>query len=229
VGKKSVRKALVRAARRMEKRGLSPGTSGNLSVRVGEEVYVTPSGVEPRDLSIDDIVVTDLEGVQREGDLAPSSELPFHTALYRHRANLGAVVHTHSRFATILACTRRGIPSLHYMVAGAGTFEIPCAPYATFGTEALSDAIVTTIGGGNACLLANHGQVALGKDLRAALNLAELVERLAETHWGTLAIGGPTLLDDTQMRDVVARFLAGYGSSGRHPVESDAQKEGEAA
>ena len=193
--------------------GYSPGASGNLSVRDGARMWITPSGVEPRALSPGGLVSVDFDG-RAEGPGAPSSEWRLHAALYRGRPEIGAVVHTHSRYATILACAGRAIPSLHYMVAATGAFEIPLAPYATFGTQALSDRVVETLGSGRACLLANHGQVALGRDLAAAVATAELVEHLAETTWGSLAIGGPVLLDDVRMQEAADRFAAGYGQPG---------------
>ena len=206
-----LRQAVVSAARHMEQSGHSPGTSGNVSVRHGDGLLITPTGLPPADMEAADVVAIDLEGRAGTGQRAPSSEWPMHAALYATRPNAGAVVHCHSRFATILACTHRGIPSLHYMVAATGGFDVPCAPYATFGTRELSDRVLETIGQRNGCLLANHGQIALGKDLPAAIRTAEEIERLAETHWGALAIGGPVLLTDGEMKDVVGRFLDGYG------------------
>ena len=135
-------------------------------------------------------------------------------AVYRARPDAGAVVHCHSRFATILSCARRPIPPLHYMIAAVGGFDVPCAEYATFGTRELSERILTVLGGRLGCLLANHGQIALGRDLARAVRTAEEIERLAETYWGTLAIGGPVLLRREQLDDVVARFLKGYGQRG---------------
>jgi len=210
------RRALIDAAIAMEERGHSPGTAGNLSVRGGAGMWITPSGASPRELSPDDLVSLDLAGPAKAGSAdgrVPSSEWPMHAALYRHRASIGAVVHTHSRFATILACVGRGIPALHYMVAAVGGFEVPLAPYATFGTEELSQHVIAAIGDADACLLANHGQVAVGPDLAAAVRTAELVERLAETTWGSLAIGGPRLLSREQMQEAMDRFAAGYGQS----------------
>ena len=209
-----LRHAIVSAARHMERSGHSPGTSGNVSTRHGDGFFITPTGLPPADLTAADVVVLDLEGNAGAGQRAPSSEWPMHAALYAARPKAGAVVHCHSRFATILACAHRSIPSLHYMVAATGGFDVPCAPYATFGTRALSDRVLETIGHRNGCLLANHGQIALGKDLSAAVRTAEEIERLAETHWGALAIGGPVLLTDEEMKDVVERFLGGYGQPG---------------
>ncbi|HPG24111.1 MAG: class II aldolase/adducin family protein [Spirochaetaceae bacterium] len=201
---------IVRVARHLEEQGLNLAASGNVSIRLDEGMLITPSGVEPTRLAPERLVRVALDGrVLSAGK--PSSEWAMHAALYRRRSDVGAVVHCHSRFATVLACAHHEIPALHYMVVATGASRIPLAPYATFGTEALSDAVVGTLGAGDACLLANHGQIAVGRDLAAALATAELVERLAETHWGALAIGGPRLLEEAEMRRVADRFAAGYG------------------
>ena len=211
---RSLRTAIVEAARHREAAGHSPGTSGNVSARFQDGFLITPTGVEPGELAVDDIVALDPEGTALPDQRAPSTEWPMHAALYAARPDVGGAVHSHSRFATILSCTRRGIPAIHYMVAATGGFDVPCAPYATFGTRELSDAILASIGQRNACLMANHGQIALGRDVRRAVRTAEEVERLAETYWGALAIGNPVLLTEDEMKDVVARFLAGYGQPG---------------
>lgn len=207
----SLRSAIVAAARRMEAAGHSPGTSGNISARLDAGFLITPSGVEAAKLAGGDIVALDRDGTPRPDQRTPSTEWPMHAALYRTRPDIRAVVHCHSRFATILSCTRRGIPALHYMIALTSGHEIPCAPYETFGTQALSHAVVRTLGHGKACLMANHGQIALGHSLDEALRIAEEVERLAHLYWAALAIGGPVVLTEAEMADVAARFLSGYG------------------
>jgi L-fuculose-phosphate aldolase len=207
----SLREDLVKAARHMETAGHSPGTSGNVSVRFEEGLLITPTGLEPSELCAEDMVCLGADGTPRSEQRAPSSEWHMHFALYASRPKIAAVVHCHSRYATILSCARKGIPSVHYMVAATGGFDVPCAPYATFGTRELSDSVVRSMGQRNACLMANHGQITVGRDLRGAIRAAEEVERLAETYWGALAIGQPVLLSDEEMKAVVARFLAGYG------------------
>ena len=211
----SLREGLVEAARHMQAAGHSPGTTGNVSARFQHGLLITPTGVEPGDMRPEDVVVLDADGTPAPDQQVPSSEWPMHCALYAARPDVGAIVHCHSRFATILSCARKGIPAIHYMIAATGGFDVPCAPYATFGTRALSDAILGVIGQRNACLLANHGQIAAGRDLRRAVRTAEEVERLAETYWGALAIGGAEELTEEQMKAVVARFLAGYGQPSR--------------
>jgi L-fuculose-phosphate aldolase len=203
---------VIETARYLEDEGHSPGTSGNVSARTPHGMIITPSSVEPRELTVESLVEISLTQEPDPGT-KPSSEWAMHRALYVARPEIGGVVHTHSRFATVLACSGKSIPSYHYMVAAAGGFEIPNAPYATFGTEELSKSVVTTIGRGNACLMANHGQITVGRDLRSAVKTAELVERLAEGYWASLLIGGPNILSEDSMKEVVTRFVAGYGST----------------
>ncbi len=208
------RRAVIAAARAMAEEGLSPGTSGNISLRVAGGLLVTPTGMASDLLAPEDIVALDLAGRAAAGQRAPSSEWPFHVAILKARPEISAVVHCHSRFATTLACLRRPIPSFHYMVAVAGGDDIRCADYATFGTDALSDAALAALADRRACLLANHGQIALGADLPAALKLAREVEVLAAQYWGTLAVGGPVLLDEAEM----ARVRAKFATYGRQPA-----------
>lgn len=209
---KELAREVIETARSLEDAGHSPGTSGNVSVRTPKGMLITPSSVEPRALTVASLVELSLTKDPESG-ARPSSEWAMHRALYRARPEIGGVVHTHSRFATVLACSGKSIPSYHYMVAAAGGFEIPLAPYATFGTAELSDHVVAAIGSGNACLMANHGQIAVGRDLHSAVKTAELVERLAEGYWASLLIGGPNILSQDAMKDVVSRFLTGYGDT----------------
>ena len=144
------------------------------------------------------------------GARRPSSEWRFHRDIYRARSDAEAIVHTHAPFATSLACLQRGIPAFHYMVAVAGGDDIRCAPYATFGTQALSDRAVAALEGRRACLLANHGMIAIGASLGAALALAVEVETLSEMYWRARQLGEPVLLSAAEMRVVVAKF-GSYG------------------
>ena len=155
--------------------GINRGTSGNLSVRIAGGLLITPSGVPYDSLRPGKIVAMQIDG-SHTGAWEPSSEWRLHRDIYRARENTGAVVHAHPGFATALACLRRGIPAFHYMIAVAGGSDIRCAPYATFGTQALSDGALQALDGRTACLLANHGMVCLGSDLAAALALAVEVE-----------------------------------------------------
>jgi len=147
---------------------------------------------------------------EARGNVLPSSEWRFHRDIYAARADAQAIVHTHAPFATTLACMHRGIPPFHYMVAVAGGKDIRCAPYATFGTQELSDHAVAALAGRRACLLANHGMIAIGASLDGALALAVEVETLAEMYWRALQIGEPSPLPDAEM-DVVLEKFRTYG------------------
>jgi L-fuculose-phosphate aldolase len=201
----ALRRAMIATARRMNALGLNQGTSGNLSQRVPEGFLVTPTGMDYDALAPDDIVLMDREG-RREGRRLPSSEWRFHRDILAGRPEVGAVLHAHSMFATTLACLHRPIPAFHYMVAVAGGDDIRCAPYATFGTEALSRHAVAALEGRSACLLANHGMIALGADLAGALKLAVEVETLAAMYWRASLAGPPHLLDAAEMARIVEKF-----------------------
>jgi L-fuculose-phosphate aldolase len=204
------RESLIAACRELSRRGLTHGTSGNISLRRdARHFFVSPTGMRYEALEPDDIPLMDLSGCWF-GRRRPSSEWRFHRDILQQRADVTAVVHTHSRCATALACSGRGIPAFHYMVAVAGGSEIRCAPYATFGTQALSDAALSSLEGRRACLLANHGQIALGASLDAALALAAEVENLAEQYCAALAIGEPNLIDEPEMSRVLEKFRS-YG------------------
>ncbi len=208
------RSAIVEAMQSLVATGLTSGTSGNVSVRIATGMLITPTGVRPAELLPEHIVHLDPAGAASSGELRPSSEWRMHADVYQHRADVGAIVHCHSSYATILACARKPVPAVHYMVAAAGGSGIPLADYATFGSESLSRAAVEALSGARACLLANHGQLATGADLAEALRLAALVEELSHWYWGVLAIGGGTVLDTGQMDDVLAAFSS-YGQQER--------------
>jgi L-fuculose-phosphate aldolase len=199
----------------MNAAGINRGKSGNVSVRWrvddSDGFLITPTGVPYASTSPEQIVAMTLAGETR-GSLLPSSEWRFHRDIYSARADAQAIVHTHSPFATTLACLHQGIPSFHYMVAVAGGNDIRCAPYATFGTQELSDLTVAALAGRRACLLANHGMVAVGASLEGALALAVEVETLAEMYGRALQIGEPVLLPDAEMARVLEKF-ATYGQS----------------
>jgi L-fuculose-phosphate aldolase len=205
----ALRGEIIATALEMNACGLNRGKSGNVSARCGDGFLVTPSGLAYEATRPEDIVAMTLDGAAR-GALAPSSEWRFHRALYASRPEVGAVVHAHSPFATTLACLGRDIPAFHYMVAAAGGNNIRCAGYATFGTQQLADHALGALHGRKACLLANHGMIAVGSSLRAALALAVEVEALAEQYWRALQIAPPNLLSDAEMEVVLAKF-ASYG------------------
>jgi L-fuculose-phosphate aldolase len=212
-----LRRAMIETARRMNRAGLNQGTSGNLGQRVAGGFLVTPSGMDYDRLVPADIVLMRFDGTA-EGRRAPSTEWRFHRDILAAREDADAVLHVHSMFATTLACLGRDIPAFHYMVAVAGGDTIRCAPYATFGSEELSRLAVAALEGRKACLLANHGMIALGSDLGAALKLAIEVETLAAMYWRTLQAGAPAILEADEMSRVLEKFKTYGKQPGRRSV-----------
>lgn len=207
----SLRRQVVETAQAMSAKGLSPQRSGNVSVRTGNGILVTPTGLPYADYEPDDMVKMSMDGTIAENQKKPSSEAPFHLAIYNAFPDAEAIVHCHSMAATALACARMEIPAFHYMVAVAGGRKIPLAEYATFGTDELAASAVTALSGGyKACLLANHGQIAFAGNLGKALELAGEVETLARQYIDVLGLGGGHVLDDEEMDRVIAKFKS-YG------------------
>lgn len=204
----ALRQALVDAGRELFDARLNCGTAGNVSARCGAGLLISPSGVHPERTGVDDIVWMSMDGTAR-GAHAPSSEWHLHRDLYVDRPDVGAVVHTHSPFATALACQRRAIPAFHYTVARFGGDDVRCADYALFGSEALSQTIQVAIKDRNACLMANHGAVVCGDDVAAALTLAIELEFVSELYWRALQGGTPVLLTAAEM-DAVGERYRGY-------------------
>ncbi|MFP2924218.1 class II aldolase/adducin family protein [Pyxidicoccus sp. 3LG] len=205
----ALREAMIATARKMNASGLNQGTSGNLSVRVEDGFLLTPTGMDYDTLGPEDLVLMRFDG-SHEGRRRPSSEWQLHLDILAARPEVGAVLHAHSMFCTTLACLRRGIPSFHYMIAAAGGHDVRCAPYATFGTPELVRNALAALEGRKACLMANHGMLALGKDLPAAFKLAVEVETLAAMYWRALQVGEPVLLDGAEMERVIEKFKT-YG------------------
>ena len=214
----SVRLAILQAMQKLESMGLNRGSSGNVSVRLPQDAsakaedfsfLVTPSGVPTDQLAHQMMVEVNACG-EHQGELTPSSEWRFHRDIYAARPEIHAVVHTHAPFATTLACLHKDIPPFHYMIAVAGGSTIRCAPYAIFGSQELSDHAVTALQDRKACLLANHGMIAIGKDLNDAMRIAAEVESLCEQYWRALQIGNPVLLSDSEMSAVLDKFKT-YG------------------
>jgi L-fuculose-phosphate aldolase len=204
------RTVVINACRELTRRGLTYGTSGNVSVRRDERsFFVSPSGMDYEALQADDVPLMGLDG-RWFGRRRPSSEWRFHRDIFKARHDVGAIVHTHSPQATALACTGRGIPAFHYMVAVAGGSDIRCAPYHAFGTQELSDAALAALKDRKACLLANHGVIATGVDLPGAISLAGEVENLALQYCAALSLGQVRILDDAEMCRVVEKFRT-YG------------------
>jgi L-fuculose-phosphate aldolase len=199
------RAAAVAAVRKLDALGMNRGSTGNLSLRQGEGMLITPTGMGADDLRAEDLVWLGWDGTLR-GAWQPSSEWHFHQAIYRVRPDLHAIVHTHSVHATALACLRRELPAFHYMVAVAGGHDVPCVPYHLFGTEALSQAVATAMHERDACLMANHGLVAAGATLARAMKVVQEVESLCAVYLEALTVGEPALLTRAQMDEVIDKF-----------------------
>lgn len=202
---RALRRALIETALAMNRLGINQGKSGNVSARAKGGFLVTPSGLAYEETKPADIVFVDGAG-KAKGRRKPSTEWRFHRDIYAQRPDANAIVHTHSPFATSLSCLRKSIPPFHYMVALAGGPDIRCARYATFGTQALSDNALAALEGRRACLLANHGAIALGADLDAALARALEVETLARQYLQALQAGKPVLLSRAEMARVLKKF-----------------------
>ena len=211
-----MREAVAAAARRLAAEGLLVGTAGNVSVREGDRIAVTGTGVVLAGCTADDVTVVDLAGSTVEGRLVPTSELDLHLGLYAE-AGATAVVHTHAPWATAVACVLEELPVLHYQQLSLGG-SIRVAPYATFGTRELAVAVRTALEGRHAALMANHGSVALGDDLDQAVERALLLEWLAALHHRASALGTPRLLTDQQQEDVILQAIdRNYGTTQENP------------
>lgn len=201
----ALRRKLIEITQEMTRAGLNVGTAGNASVRAGKGYLITPTGMDYARLKPADVVTMDFDGGAK-GRRAPSSEWPFHGDILAKRAEFGAVLHVHPPHAAALACLGKPIPAFHYMVAVAGGADIRCAPYATFGTKALSRHALKALEDRRACLLANHGMIACGRALDAAFALAVEVENLARQYVLALSAGKPRILPPREMTKVIALF-----------------------
>jgi L-fuculose-phosphate aldolase len=206
-----LRKEIAASCLDMNNRGINQGTSGNISARVPEGFLLTPSGIPYDEMMPADIVLMRPDG-SHLGKRKPSSEWRFHHALMTSRPEIGTVVHTHSMFATTLSCLGLEIPALHYMIAATGADRIPCAPYATYGTQETADNAVKALKGRNACLLANHGMIVVGPNLKKAMWLAVEVETLAAQYWRALQVGKPRILSKAEIDRVIDKFKT-YGQA----------------
>jgi L-fuculose-phosphate aldolase len=201
--------AVLDTARKINASGINRGTAGNVSARSADGFLITPTGLAYEEIAAGDIVPMALDG-SWSGVRQPSSEWRFHRDIYQARAEVGAVIHTHASFATALACMACDIPPFHYMIARFGGRDVRCAAYATFGSQELSDAALAALQGRCACLLAHHGMIVCGRDLKQALALAIELETLCEQYWRVLQIGAPRLLPDDEMERVLEKFSS-YG------------------
>ena len=214
---RNLRERLIAAVQRLDALGLNRGSSGNVSARGASDqsgFWITPTGMGAEGLGADDLAWVALDDGAASGAWQPSSEWPFHRAIYRARADLQAIVHVHSVHATALACLRRELPAFHYMVAVAGGDNVPCTPYHLFGSEELSSAVGAAFADRTACLMANHGLIAGGSDLEHAMKVAIEVEALCESYLAALSAGEPVLLTKDEMAQVIEKFSS-YGKARR--------------
>jgi L-fuculose-phosphate aldolase len=204
-----VKKKIIWVCRKMNEMGINQGTSGNVSARTDEGFVITASGVPYDVMDIEHIVEMDLDGGYY-GKYLPSTEWRMHQDIFKARPEAGAIVHTHSIYATALATLRKDIPSFHYMIGVTGGPTLRVSDYAEFGTQALSNTMLDALKDRTACLLANHGQIAFGPNLDKALWLAGEIETLCQQYWAASLAGKPVILSDEQMKTVLARFKT-YG------------------
>ena len=199
---------LIETALHLEQIGLNHGATGNCSCRDGNTYLITPSGIDTQSLSEDKVVRMDFTGniIDSIPNLKPSSEWRFHKDIMLQRKEVGAVVHTHSIYASTVSLFGDTLPSFHYMIAVAGGDSVRCAPYAMFGTQELSDNIISALIDRKACLIANHGLVAIGDNLKEALQIAEEIEHLCQLYIEARKLGEPNLLSKKQMSEVIDRF-----------------------
>lgn len=205
------REAIVAYCQKMITSRLTTGTGGNISIcnRARGEVAMTPTGIDYFEMKAADVVIMSLSGEIIEGNVKPSSEAEMHLALYKRRDDISAVVHTHSVFATTIACLRWELPPVHYLIGFSGK-KVPLAPYATYGTPELAQNVAKAIGNYNAVLLANHGLVAVGETLSRAFSTAEEIELVSEIYYRTKSIGEPVILSEEEMENVLRKF-GSYG------------------
>jgi L-fuculose-phosphate aldolase len=208
----NLREAIIAQCRRMNEIGLNQGTSGNISVRHGQGMLITPSGIPYEAMKPEEIAYFPFAASYGTwtGPKKPSTEWRFHFDIMKSRPECGAIVHTHATFATVLAIARREIPACHYMIAAFGGTNVRCADYATFGTKELAGLAVAALDGRTACLLANHGMIVLGETLDQAMWRAVELETIAKQYFYALQIGGPVLLPDTAIKATLAKFST-YG------------------
>ena len=198
---------VVRYGKKLIDRRLTTGSGGNISVcnREKKLVAISPSGLDYYETTPEDIVILDIDGNLVEGKHRPSSEAGMHLAFYKNRADVSGIVHTHSKFATAIACMGWELPAVHYLIGMAG-HRVKCTGYATYGSDELAKKALETIGDSNAVLLANHGLIALGEDVDRAFSTAEHLEFVSEVYYLTKTLGTPNILSDEDMDEVMKKF-----------------------
>ena len=209
----ATRRAVVEACRGMNALGLNQGTSGNISVRWGDGLLITPSGLPYAEMSAEDVVLLRMDG-SYDHPLVPSSEWRFHRDIMRERPEVGAIVHAHPTYCTAFAMCRMEIPAAHYMIAASGGPTVRCGAYASYGTPELSEAALDALRDRTCCLLANHGMIATGPDIGKALWLAVELETLCRQYAVALQVGTPVVLPDDEIALTIERFGT-YGPRAR--------------
>lgn len=219
------RSTISELGRQLLKNGLTLGTGGNISARNGDHVAISPSGMPYDEIQPEDIPIVDLKGSQVAGERKPSSEFRMHTDVIRERPDVGGVVHTHSPYASTFASLGEPIPASHYLIAFAGD-QIPVAPYETYGTKELAEAALETLGEKySACLLENHGVLALGETVESAYEVALMVEYCARIHYQAISIGEPEILDENDVNSLIEIF-EGYGQHSDNQTKEDMESTG---
>lgn len=205
------RQTIIDIGKRMIDARLTTGTGGNLSIFNRDEnlIAIKPSGVPYQTMRPEDVVILDPAGERVDGHLKPSSETKFHLAIYQARPDISAILHSHQVHATTIACMGIELPAVHYLIGWCGD-KVPLAPYATFGTQELSDNILSVLGDYRACLLENHGLITLGSTLHETFEIAEELELVAQIYIQAKSIGLPKLLNKEQMAEVLEKFKT-YG------------------
>lgn len=205
------RKEIVEYGKKLIETGLTKGTGGNLSVFNREKglMAISPSGIDYFKTKLEDVVVLDLDGNKIEGDKSPSSEYDMHRIFYKNREDIDAIIHTHTMYATTIACLNWDLPPVHYMIALAGV-NVRCAKYATYGSKELAENVFEGMKDRNAVLLANHGMLAGAKDLANAFNTTEEIEYCAELYYRSKSIGDPVILSEEEMIKMIDKFKT-YG------------------
>lgn len=206
-----LRQAVIDACMQMNAEGINQGSSGNISVRAGGQMLITPSGVAYEQMTPDMLVALPLDGSPAApGQMKPSTEWPFHLAILQAKPAVNAVVHAHPVHCSALAMNRQSIPACHYMIAAFGGTDVPLAGYALFGSRQLSDNVIAALQDRSACLMANHGAVCTGESLPRALWRMVELETLAKGYATSLMLGEPHVLSQEEMEEVIAAF-ADYG------------------
>lgn len=204
----ATRQAIIDGCLSMNEKGLNQGTSGNISARFQDHMLITPSATPYEIMTPEMIAAMPLEGAYGafNGPLPPSTEWRFHLDILKARPDAGAIVHLHSPFATVLAIARKPIPACHYMIAAFGGHDVRCADYALFGTKELSNTLLKALEDRNACLLANHGMIAIGETLEKALWRAVELETIAQQYYHALLLGDPVILSKAQIMEAMNSF-----------------------